>query len=282
MKQLCYLILSVFVLGSLSCIQINSGAGYSEKNSVQLYIKNFGATVRQINADLVADDIEIKGDTQGETYVTVRVSGDGVSKTGISMDELQQRVDKYYDVQIRQDNNELYVSVKQKINNIPHSDALGFFFEVHTAGSTVATVKNVSGDVKIDRAASADISAVSGDIELNNISGNTTASNTSGNITGDNIGAVGNAHTVSGDIKLKINSLPADAEISSVSGNVQLSYPSGTQAAVDMSSTSGGVHIGSAGTVNYSVKKDDKITAALNGGGKSLSVHTTSGDISIN
>lgn len=282
MKQLCYLILSVFALGGLSCVQINSHAGYTEKNSVQLYIKNFGAAVRQINADLVADDIDIKGDTQGETYVTVRVSGDGVSATGVSVNELQQRVDKYYDIQIRQQDKTLYISVKQKMNDVPQAEALGFSFEVHTANSSAAAVKNVSGDVKIDRLAGADASTVSGDIELDNISGNATASNTSGNIDGDNIGSVSDAQTVSGDIKLKINSLPADAEISSVSGGIQLSYPSNIQASVDLGALSGDVHIGNAGAVNYSVKKDNKTTAALNDGGKSLSVHTTSGDISIN
>lgn len=282
MKRLCYLILSTFVLGNLSCMQINSGTGYNEKNSVQLYIKNFGATVRQLNADLVADDIEIKGDTQGETYVTVRVSGDGVSATGISMDELQRRVSEYYDVQIHQDNNVLYISVKQKTNNIPQSEALGFYFDVHTANTLIAAVKSVSGDVKIDRVSGVDLSDVSGDIELNNISGNATASNTSGDITGDNIGALSNAHTVSGDIKLKINGLPGDAEISSVSGSIQLHYPSNIQAGIELGSLSGGVHIGNAGTTNYTIKKDDKITGTLNGGGKSLSVHTTSGDININ
>ena len=282
MKWLCYLLVSVFVLGGLSCVQINSHTGYDEKNSVQLYIKNFAATVQQINADLVAEDITVKGDTQGETYVIVRVAGDGVSANGISIDALQQRVDKYYDLQIHQEDKALSISVKQKMNNVPHSEALGFYFEVHTANSTIATVRNVSGDVKTDRLAGADASDVSGNIELNNISGNAAASNTSGDIAGDNIGSVSNAHTVSGNIKLKINGLPADAEISSVSGGIQLNYPSNVQAGADLGSTSGDVHIGSAGTVNYSVKKDNKITATLNGGGKSLSVHTTSGDISIN
>lgn len=282
MKQVYYLILSIFVLSVLSCVQINSHTDYKEKNSVQLYIKNFSATVQQINADLVADDIMIKGDTKGETYVIVRVAGDGVSATGISMDELQQRVDKYYDVQIRQQDKELYLSVKQKTSNIPQSEALGFYFEVHTSAGSIAAVKNISGEVKIDRLAAIKASAVSGNIELKNISGDASVSSTSGNISGDNIASVSSASTVRGDIKLKINALPGEAEISSVSGNIQLAYPSNIQAGVDMESTSGSVHIGSVGAANYSVKKDNKVMGLFNGGGKSLSVHTTSGDININ
>lgn len=284
MKLLCSIALSLFVLGNWSCVQMETTyTGYDEKNSVQLYIKNFGATVQQINADLVAEDIKIKGDTQGETYVIVRVAGHSVSKEGISMSELQQRIDKYYDVQIQQQNDKtLYISVKQKMNNVPNSESLGFYFEVHTPNSASATVKSVSGDVDIDRISGADITSVSGDIEVDNISGSLVASSTSGDIEGKNIASVNNLHTVSGDIKIEVNTLSNNATLSSVSGDVHLNLPITTQADVALTSVSGEVHIGNMGATHYSTQKSNTIIGTINAGGKSLSVNTTSGNISIN
>ncbi|GAA1979807.1 DUF4097 family beta strand repeat-containing protein [Amycolatopsis minnesotensis] len=118
-------------------------------------------------------------------------------------------------------------------------------YDVVVPKGTVVTGKNGSGDVKIQGAASADVtsgsgqvtvlgvegpatvSTSSGDIEVHDIGGEVRARAQSGHVRGDGLRAKIDAEAQSGDVDLKVTS-PQDIRAHTGSGHVRLTVPQDT------------------------------------------------------
>jgi hypothetical protein len=169
-------------------------------------------------------------------------------------------------------------------------------------GATGATVRvgTGSGSVTVDGAKDrVDASTGSGSITLRQIAGSAKASSGSGTIELEQTakgtvelstasgqirvrGANGgvSAETASGSIDIT-GKPDANWTLSSSSGSIRLDMPTGTPFTLDARTTSGGLDIDHPVTISAIHGRRREIHGAVNGGGPTVSVETTSGSIHI-
>lgn len=297
-----------FLLGG-ACLQANKnhdtdtdGAGVrtvlQKDNFRSIIKKSFDAgAVKSMDVGTVSANVDVIGDASGKA--TVEVLAKGQNNKSLSPAEIQQRLDKYYRIITELNGSQLNVKVEFKTKRISNNEGLVLRFILHTPATADATIKSVSGDVKLSRAANAHIGTTSGDIEIGSLSGSATAgsvsgdieaqsvagdfsaSTTSGDIEAQSVGAVMDAKSVSGNIKITAGSLGKDVKMKTVSGDVKLKITDKTGMNISLNTLSGDMNIDGLGAVSYETKSKRAVVAKINGGGKHLSVETVSGDINI-
>jgi DUF4097 and DUF4098 domain-containing protein YvlB len=130
-----------------------------------------------------------------------------------------------------------------------------------------AKVKAGSGDIEIDETGAGDVEirTGSGNITVNGINGGFHAEAGSGDIHGNGAATnMWNVRTGSGNVNLRLPSEAAfDVDVSSSSGNVTMGHPVAT-------------------TVQGRVQESRKsVVGKVRGGGPTVSVHTGSGNITV-
>jgi hypothetical protein len=130
------------------------------------------------------------------------------------------------------------------------------------AGSAKAS--SGSGTIELEQTAkgNADLSTASGEIRVRGANGAVTAGTASGSI------------TISGKPD-------ANWTLSSSSGSISIDLPTGTPFTLDARTTSGGIDVDHPVTVSGVHGRRREIHGAVNGGGPTVSVETTSGSIRI-
>ena len=151
-------------------------------------------------------------------------------------------------------------------------------------GISVIEAHSVSGSITIHDVPpgiSQNLNTISGSISTS-AAGNLDASSTSGSVQFEFAGTRLNAHTVSGSIEGRINSLDngGSAEVRSVSGSVSLNAYSALDATVSLNSISGDVSCGFPLVVTE--QKRNSLSGKIGNGSSRLDVSTTSGTININ
>ena len=101
-----------------------------------------------------------------------------------------------------------------------------------------SVVQTASGDVAINATAECDVRTASGDIEVQSTGSDAVLHSTSGDIRVDNPAGNVNARSVSGDVRV-LDAKSGQAEVVTVSGDVEIGIHAGTLAAVDLSTVSG-------------------------------------------
>jgi DUF4097 and DUF4098 domain-containing protein YvlB len=142
-----------------------------------------------------------------------------------------------------------------------------------STGSGSITLRQIAGSAKA--------SSGSGTIELEQTAkGNVDLSTASGQIhvRGANGGLT--AETASGSIQIS-GKPDANWSLSSSSGSISLDLPNGTPFTLDARTTSGGIDIDHPLTVSSIHGRHREIHGAVNGGGPTIAVETTSGSIHI-
>ena len=141
---------------------------------------------------------------------------------------------------------------------------------------------NVSGDVAVDDLgwpAAQELGTVSGAITTS-AAGDLVLESTSGALSFQFTGSALKATTVSGAIKGSIASIGAGkAELSSVSGSIDLEAPAALEAALDLRTVSGSVR--SDFPVTIREQSRGKLIGSIGAGSAALSAHSTSGSIAI-
>lgn len=140
-----------------------------------------------------------------------------------------------------------------------------------------------SGDIKLSNITVDSLNAktVSGDMSGSNITSNKfIADAVSGKIDFDNFEGVTKASTISGSIAIKYTNLIGDIDAHSTSGDIRFSLPDNCSFALDSSSTSGDIN--SRFSLNNTSSGKRSLSGSYGNGSNKLSIHTTSGDITLN
>lgn len=143
-------------------------------------------------------------------------------------------------------------------------------------------LKTTSGDMSISslKLSNLLLSSTSGEIKSYNVtSSNSKINSTSGSL--DYTGSLGECtiSSTSGDIELNLSDLGNNSTITSTSGEIDVNLASAIGYKANISSTSGDIEARNNNTDNLNINKSYTFT---NGDGtKNISIHTTSGDISI-
>ena len=101
-----------------------------------------------------------------------------------------------------------------------------------------SVIQTASGDVAITATDECDVRTASGDIEVQTTGSDAILHSTSGDIRLDNPAGNVNARSVSGDVRV-LDAKSGQAEVVTVSGDVEIGIHAGTLAAVDLSTVSG-------------------------------------------
>ncbi|GKU31333.1 DUF4097 family beta strand repeat-containing protein [Clostridium folliculivorans] len=140
-----------------------------------------------------------------------------------------------------------------------------------------------SGDIKLSNITAESLNAktVSGDMSGSNITTNKFVANAvSGKIDFDHFEGTTKASTISGDIAIKYANLIGDIDAHSTSGDITLALPDNCSFTFDSSSTSGDIN--SKFSLNNNSSGKRSLSGSYGNGTNKLSIHTTSGDISLN
>jgi DUF4097 and DUF4098 domain-containing protein YvlB len=169
------------------------------------------------------------------------------------------------------------VTVTGRADRLETRTASGDVKVDEVAGRSV--VQTASGDVAIGTTAECDVRTASGDIEVQTSGADAVLHSTSGDVRLDNPAGNVNARSVSGDIRV-LDAKSGQAEVVTVSGDVEIGIHAGTLAAVDLSTVSG------ATDSDFEVSDrapvlDDTQENGDEGPTLDLRVKTTSGDIRL-
>jgi lia operon protein LiaG len=152
--------------------------------------------------------------------------------------------------------------------------------------SASLTIQSISGNVRLTNADTKSllIKSTSGNVNADDFRSETAQfETTSGNVTLTNGLGVITGKSVSGNVKLSLNALTSDVELSTTSGNAGVNLtkqPANVR--VDFHTSSGNPSIGWEG-LNYQVKEENVIFGFFDkGDGPQLNVNTSSGDIKLN
>jgi DUF4097 and DUF4098 domain-containing protein YvlB len=128
------------------------------------------------------------------------------------------------------------------------------------------------------------LSSVSGNVEVTGVRGRISAKSVSGNVTVTDAAGIVSATTVSGNVEAQITRLEGtgDLKFSSVSGNVDVKAPAGSNAEVKMSSVSGTLNTDFPIEIqSASYGPGQFARGRLGAGGNSLHISTVSGKASF-
>lgn len=144
-------------------------------------------------------------------------------------------------------------------------------------------VNLMSGDITLEDVSSPQVTLEnkSGDLKLRRVKANISARTTSGDVEMSDIdGKTASVETVSGDIQAAF-AVPVSGSLNfrTVSGNVELRVPDGSDCRVSLSSLSG--DISSSLTLLDASESDRRLTGRLGEGGGTLDVSAVNGDIRL-
>jgi Toastrack DUF4097 len=125
--------------------------------------------------------------------------------------------------------------------------------------------------------------SVTGDVEVRDVDSDVTARTVSGDVDVSTSG-IASASTVSGSVDVQLAGTDwDDLEFNTVSGDITLTLPDGIGADVDFASLSGDLE--SDFDISSSARRHhiigSRVRGVIGGGGKSLELHTVSGDVRI-
>ncbi len=274
----------------------NNGAAFAMgKNSSQSFdIDELKTAAFSQSSDLtiegVMEEITIKfenrTDVSAHFYGNIRISG---NKPEMIVEESGSKIK--ITIKYSRTNSNSFSKLKLDVlvpqsfsNNLEISSVSG---DITTINDTLKiknlSIENVSGDSSIKNFNCDDFSAenISGDIDIENVTAlKTNFNSVSGDIKANNFKSNTNAISVSGSILLSILSLDAEYKLETVSGDIELFTPAGSEFVLKANTVSGEIE-----SPDFALKIDKKTKRSMNGktsnGTFELNMETVSGDISV-
>jgi hypothetical protein len=245
-----------------SCTAIIAAAQNDSEQNAFLIKSLSGQLVKQIEAQTAGGNISVErvADADARIEVYVRSSGSNQSK-----EEIQQKLEEFYDLKIAVEDNKLTAIAKSKKYNMSWRNSLSISFKIFT-NKNVSTHLTTSG----------------GDIDIKEIIGQQIFTTSGGSLTIDNVKGKLKGLTSGGDIQVK--NCDNDIDLATSGGSVEASNCSG----IILLSTSGGdvTLTNLTGTINATTSgghvRANDITGALTAttSGGNVTLLGLSGDLS--
>jgi len=168
-----------------------------------------GQSIKNVEVETSGGSIDVKGGTGTDARVEVYVWPNNYRKgDNISKEEIQKRLDEYYDISIKVENNKVTAIAKAKRNNMDWKKSVSVSFKVFVQ-------QNVSTD----------LSTSGGSIALSDLSGTQTFTTSGGSLSLENLSGKIKGHTSGGSIDL--SGLKDDIDLTTSGGSIDASKCSG-------------------------------------------------------
>ncbi len=227
----------------ISCTASIVTAQNNSKQNAFLIKPLGGELVKQIEAQTAGGNISVESvaDAAARIEVFIQASGGNTSK-----EEIQQKLDEFYDLKIAVEDNKLIAIAKSKKQNMSWRNSLSISFKIFT-NKNVSTRLVTSG----------------GNIDIKEISGEQRFTTSGGSLTVDNVKGKLKGLTSGGDIR--VSNASDDIDLATSGGNVEASNCMGT---ILLSTSGGDVTLANlTGTVNATTSgghvRANDITGAL-------------------
>ena len=214
-----------------------------------------GQTIKNIQVETSGGSIEVAGGTANnriDVFVQGNRNGEALSK-----EELQKRLDQYYELTVKVENNKLTAIAKQKKNNMDWKKSVSISFKIYTA-------PNVSTD----------LSTSGGSIAISNITGTQEFTTSGGSLKVTNVSGKIEGHTSGGSIDL--TGSKDDIDLTTSGGSIEASNCSGK---IKLATSGGSLKLsGLKGQINATTSGGSVHGNDIDG---ALSTHTSGGSIHL-
>jgi DUF4097 and DUF4098 domain-containing protein YvlB len=231
-----------------------------------------GQLVKQIEAQTAGGNIWVESVADAEARIEVFVRESGGNK---SKEEIQQKLEEFYDLKIVVQDNKLTAIAKSKKQNMSWRNSLSISFKIFTNKNVSTRLVTSGGDI--------DIKALAGDQQFTTSGGSLIVDNVKGKLKGITSGGNIRVSNAGDDIDLATSG--GNVEASNCSGNILLSTSGGDVTLANLTGTI------DATTSGGHVKANDitgALTASTSGGNVTLlglsgdlSAGTSGGNIKI-
>jgi DUF4097 and DUF4098 domain-containing protein YvlB len=162
-----------------------------------------GQTIKNIEVQTSGGSIEVTGQASGNNRIDVYVRPNNSNDNSTySKEELQKRLDEYYDLTVKVENNKLTAIAKQKKNNMDWKKSVSVSFKIYTA-SNVST----------------DLSTSGGSISLSNLTGAQEFTTSGGSLLVEKLSGKIKGHTSGGSIHL--DGCKDDLDLTTSGGSIE-------------------------------------------------------------
>jgi hypothetical protein len=145
----------------------------------------------------------------------------------------------------------------------------------------VESVKSSNGDIKItDTLGDTFAESSNGDVPIEDVDGYVKAHSSNGDLDIKGTTGISDMSTSNGDINVEIFDIQNDVSISSSNGKVVVYILPTLKCKVDMDTSNGDVSV-SGITLDKTVDEDKHIKGTLNGGGHTIEMHSSNGDVEL-
>lgn len=220
--------------------------------------KAFGTeAIKNVEAETSGGNISVTGGAASDTRVEVYIRSNNGRDEQLSKEEIQQRLDADYVLDVSAQNGTITAKARTKHNNMNWKRALSISFKIFVP-QTVSTDLTTSG----------------GNIDLTNLSGDKKFTTSGGNLTLENISGKSKGATSGGNIYLKHSK--DDLKLSTSGGNIEATECTGT---MKLTTSGGNLRLHKLnGDVDASTSGGNVEGETIEG---SLSAHTSGGNVNL-
>ncbi len=234
-----------------------------------------GESVKQVDVETSGGNISVESVAAGQTRVEVFIWGNNGRKNALSKDEIQRRLDEYYDLKIDVSGDKLTASAKPKKNNMNWKEGLSISFKVFATKNVSTHLTTSGGNINLQ--------AVQGTHKITTSGGNLTIDDVKGKLRGTTSG--GNIHVKEANDDIDLTTSGGNIDAENCTGSIRLVTSGGS---LHLENLDGNVEATtSGGNVHANVVKGD-LEANTSGGNIdlkglacNLATATSGGDIRV-
>ena len=247
-------------LGALLALGLQAHAADHRGSLTEVFHQTYAFTADgRVELDNINGDVHISSWDRNE----VRVDAIKYADTKEALEEAKIEIDSGKD----------YLSIQTKY---PHRDQ-GRRWGSHDNAASVEYTLTVPRTVRLD-----EIKLINGELDVNGVSGEVRASCINGRLAAEGLAGRAKLSTVNGHLEAKFGQLAGKSvELNSVNGSVDLTIPSDSNAAVEASTVSGGIHNDFGLHVNNHKFVGHDLRGELGNGGTDIRVSNVNGRIDI-